>query len=80
MRSTLTWEVCDICHRRLATTTCRLDGRLVGVCPYCKALLEGRGLVCGQAATRPSTRRRAVEPNEEIIRSVGAHRPSRRKA
>ncbi len=78
MRATLSWEVCDVCQRRLATTTCRLDGRVVAVCPYCRALFEGRVLVCGPSATRAPTRRRPAEPNEEIIRSVGGHRPSRK--
>ncbi len=80
MRSTLSWEVCEICHRRVATTTCRLNGTLVAVCPYCMALLEGRGLTCGQAALRQPAKKRAAEPNEEIIRSVGAHRSPRRRA
>ncbi|MCG2873256.1 MAG: hypothetical protein L7H09_03350 [Acidilobus sp.] len=80
MRSTLSWEICDICQRRVATTTCRLNGRLVAVCPFCRALLEGRGLVCGEGVQRVPLRRRTVEPNEELIRSVGEHRTYRKGA
>ncbi|MGC9210488.1 MAG: hypothetical protein ACP5FT_04420 [Acidilobus sp.] len=79
MRSTLSWEVCDVCQRRLATTTCRLNGRLVAVCPFCRALLEGRGLVCG-AQQVTSVRRRTFEANEEFIRSVSERRTPRRRA
>ncbi|MGC9071164.1 MAG: hypothetical protein ACP5HK_00480 [Acidilobus sp.] len=80
MRSTLSWEVCDVCERRLVTTTCRLNGRLVAVCPYCRALLEGGGLVCGQSQQAALIRRRVTEPNEELIRSVSERRPSRRRS
>jgi len=60
-------------------TTCRLDGRLTAVCPFCRALLEGKGLVCGEGVQRVPPKRRAVEPNEELIRSVGERRTYRKR-
>ena len=71
MRDILAWQVCDICHRRLATTTCQVDGRVLRVCEFCLELLAPSVLSCAQQRARP-VRRRSVEINEGLIGSLAS--------
>ena len=69
MRDILAWQMCDICHRRLATTTCQVDGRILRVCDFCLELLTPNVLSCAQQRVR-AVRKRSVEINEKLIGSL----------
>ncbi len=69
MRDVLSWQMCDICHRRLVTTTCRVDGTVLRLCPYCAASLS-QLLHCGAQQSPMARSRRAVGINEGLIGSL----------
>jgi len=74
MPSTLMWEYCDLCKRRLPTITCKVKKKnILRLCPYCALLLSDRPeFICeGKHNNRISTKRKTGEPNEDFLKKIG---------
>ncbi len=69
MRDILAWETCDICNRRLPTTICRVDGRVLRVCNECLITLQGL-ISCGPGLRRPQRQSPELTPNERLLSSL----------
>jgi hypothetical protein len=69
LRDTLAWEVCDICHRRLPTTLCKLNGRVIRVCQECLLTLQEE-LSCSQQGGQIPRRPKELEVNERLLSSL----------
>ncbi|ADL18846.1 hypothetical protein ASAC_0439 [Acidilobus saccharovorans 345-15] len=70
MRDTLSWEVCDICERRVPTRLCRVDSRVLRVCDECLITLQGL-LSCGSVGGATAARKpRELSVNEELLSSL----------
>ncbi|MGC9112071.1 hypothetical protein [Acidilobus sp.] len=70
LRDILSWEVCDICERRVPTRLCRVDSRVLRVCDECLITLQGL-LSCGSVGGATTARRpRELSVNEELLSSL----------
>ncbi|MGC9133890.1 hypothetical protein [Caldisphaera sp.] len=66
LRITLSWEYCDICKRRVATSNCRIDNKeFIRVCPYCKTLLSDI-IDCGDKTAKKYQRRSTIKNSKGI--------------
>ena len=81
VRNTLSWDACDNCGWRGATSECMLGGRRVRLCPYCYMVLSSSGVLeCKRPIIRlrsssTSTSRLAVrsfDVNEALIEELSS--------
>jgi hypothetical protein len=74
LRITLSWEYCDICKRRVATSICRINSKeIIKVCPYCKSLLSDI-IDCGNKSSKKYQEKSNVKNskgiNENLLRNI----------
>lgn len=77
MRSTLSWEYCDICKRRIKTSICKInDNEIIRVCPYCMIIISD--IIACNGTKKPikenkeSLAKRKIKKgvNEEFLKNI----------